>query len=202
MKTELFHRPWIIRVLFLVTAVSASVGIALAAQQSAKGRVLRAEDQETGRIYAEAPVQTGDTVEFDWIHSFEHIPWKEYYTIKEDGTFYLETISVAGFGAGIPAEMDVDYRYEDGLIYMDLKDEKSMVKCVIYPRVYRKLDFKIEEGMHVLVKGTVEIYDRAKNSTYQFKVNRIERDGLGNLYIQYKKLYAKLEKMGYMLPLQ
>ena len=119
MKTELFHRPWIIRVLFLVTAVSASVGIALAAQQSAKGRVLRAEDQETGRIYAEAPVQTGDTVEFDWVHSFEHIPWKEYYTVKEDGTFYLETISVAGFGAGIPAEMDVDYRYEDGLIYMD-----------------------------------------------------------------------------------
>ena len=119
MKTELFHRPWIIRALFAVTAVSASVGIALAAQQSAKGRVLRAEDQETGRIYAEAPVQTGDTVEFDWIHSFEHIPWKEYYTIEEDGTFYLETISVAGFGAGIPAEMDVDYRYEDGLIYMD-----------------------------------------------------------------------------------
>ena len=119
MKTELFHRPWIIRALFAVTAVSASVMIALAAQQSAKDRVLRAEDQETGRIYAEAPVQTGDTVEFDWIHSFEHIPWKEYYTVKEDGTFYLETISVAGFGAGIPAEMDVDYRYEDGLIYMD-----------------------------------------------------------------------------------
>ena len=119
MKTELFHRPWIIRALFAVTAVSASVMIALAAQQSAKDRVLRAEDQETGRIYAEAPVQTGDTVEFDWIHSFEHIPWKEYYTIKEDGTFYLETISVAGFGAGIPAEMAVDYRYEDGLIYMD-----------------------------------------------------------------------------------
>ena len=119
MKTELFHRPWIIRVLFLVTAVSASVGIALAARRMTRGRVLRAEDQETGRIYAEAPVQTGDTVEFDWIHSFEHIPWKEYYTVKEDGTFYLETISVAGFGAGIPAEMDVDYRYEDGLIYMD-----------------------------------------------------------------------------------
>ena len=105
--------------LFLVTAVSASVGIALAARRMTRGRVLRAEDQETGKVYAEAPVQTGDTVEFDWIHSFEHIPWKEYYTIKEDGTFYLETISVAGFGAGIPAEMDVDYRYEDGLIYMD-----------------------------------------------------------------------------------
>ena len=99
------------RALFAVVAVSASVGIALAAQHYKKGLVLRAEDQETGRIYAETPVEIGDTVEFDWIHSFEHIPWKEYYTIKEDGTFYLETISVAGFGAGIPAEMDVDYRW-------------------------------------------------------------------------------------------
>ena len=36
--------------------------------------------------------------------------------------------------------------HSNGLIYMDLKDEKSMVKCVIYPRVYRKLDFKIDSG--------------------------------------------------------
>ena len=78
-----------------------------------------AADQETEEVYAEAVIHTGDTVEFDWIHSFEHIPWNEYYSVQPDGTFVLDTISVAGFGAGIPAEMDVDYRYEDGLIYMD-----------------------------------------------------------------------------------
>ena len=78
-----------------------------------------AADQETGEVYAEAVIHTGDTVEFDWIHSFEHIPWNEYYSVQPDGSFILDTISVAGFGAGIPAEMDVDYRYEDGLIYMD-----------------------------------------------------------------------------------
>lgn len=78
-----------------------------------------AADQETEEVYAEAVIHTGDTVEFDWIHSFEHIPWNEYYTVQPDGSFLLDTISVAGFGAGIPAEMDVDYRYEDGLIYMD-----------------------------------------------------------------------------------
>ena len=70
-------------------------------------------------MYAEAPLKPGDTVEFDWIHSFEKIPWREYYTVCDDGTFTLETIAVAGFGAGIPAEMDVEYRYEDGMIYMD-----------------------------------------------------------------------------------
>ena len=78
-----------------------------------------AADQETEEVYAEAVIHTGDTVEFDWIHSFEHIPWNEYYSVQPDGSFLLDTISVAGFGAGSPAEMDVDYRYEDGLIYMD-----------------------------------------------------------------------------------
>ena len=34
-------------------------------------------------------------------------------------SFILHTIAVAGFGAGIPAEMDCKYRYEDGLVYMD-----------------------------------------------------------------------------------
>ena len=92
------------RALFAVTAVIASAGIAFAAQQFTGKMVLRAEDQETGKVYAEIPVD---------------IPWNEYYTVKEDGTFHLDSISVAGFGAGIPAEMDVDYRYEDGLIYMD-----------------------------------------------------------------------------------
>ncbi len=119
MKTGLLQSSGSIRALYAAAACAVSAGLAFGAGQHTGRRVLRAEDQETGRVYAEAPVETGDTVEFDWVHSFEHIPWNEYYTVLEDGTFRLDTISVAGFGAGIPAEMDVDYRYEDGLIYMD-----------------------------------------------------------------------------------
>ena len=82
-------------------------------------RVLVVEELETGKIYAEIPVKTGEEVSFQWEHSFEHIPWYEYYEIQKDGSFILHTIAVAGFGAGIPAEMDCKYRYEDGLVYMD-----------------------------------------------------------------------------------
>lgn len=82
-------------------------------------KILIVENLETGEIYAETPIETGDEVEFEWEHSFEHIPWHEYYEVEKDGSFMLHTISVAGFGAGIPAEMDCDYRYEDGLIYME-----------------------------------------------------------------------------------
>lgn len=77
------------------------------------------ENLETGEVYVTVRVQPGDELSFGWEHSFEHIPWNEYYEIKEDGAFLLHTISVAGFGAGIPAEMDCTYRYEDGLIYME-----------------------------------------------------------------------------------
>ena len=80
---------------------------------------LTVQNAETGEVYAAQEVQAGDVLEFGWTHSFEHIPWNEYYEILDDDSFLLHTISVTGFGAGIPAEMDVSYRYEDGLIYMD-----------------------------------------------------------------------------------
>lgn len=77
------------------------------------------EDLETGKQYAKISVETGDELSFQWEHSFEHIPWYEYYEIREDNSFILHSIAVAGFGAGIPAEMDCSYRYEDGLVYME-----------------------------------------------------------------------------------
>ena len=80
---------------------------------------LTVQNAENGSVYLSREVRSGDTLEFCWTHSFEKIPWDEYYEILPDGSFVLHTISVAGFGAGIPAEMDVSYRYEDGLIYMD-----------------------------------------------------------------------------------
>ena len=72
-----------------------------------------------GRTDYAAWITKGDELSFQWEHSFEHIPWYEYYEIQKDGSFILHTIAVAGFGAGIPAEMDCKYRYEDGLVYMD-----------------------------------------------------------------------------------
>lgn len=105
--------------LLLFAAVSAAALSAEAALSTGGEERLVVENQETGEVYAEVPVSAGDEVSFEWIHSFEHIPWNEYYEVEKDGSFLLHTISVAGFGAGIPAEMDCSYRYEDGLIYME-----------------------------------------------------------------------------------
>lgn len=87
----------LIPVLLVITAISAAVFIR---QQK---KILVIEELETGNVYREIPVKTGDELSFQWEHSFEHIPWYEYYEIQKDGSFILHTIAVAGFGAGIPA---------------------------------------------------------------------------------------------------
>ena len=74
-------------------------------------------DQETGQVLVSQPVQEGDELSFHWIHSFEHIPWVEEYTIEANETFLLHTISVAGFGAGIPENKGV-VTVEDGMVVM------------------------------------------------------------------------------------
>lgn len=110
-----FHR---LAAIALLTTTVLTITAAVYTRQHNR-RVLVVENMENGEVYASVPVEAGDEVSFEWKHSFEHIPWHEYYEIEKDGSFLLHTISVAGFGAGIPAEMDCDYRYEDGLVYMD-----------------------------------------------------------------------------------
>ena len=73
----------LIPVLLVITAISAAV---FARQQK---KILVIEELETGNVYREIPVKTGDELSFQWEHSFEHIPWYEYYEIQKDGNFIL-----------------------------------------------------------------------------------------------------------------
>ena len=99
----------------------------------------------------------------------------------------------------VKGEISKVTHHSNGNIYIDLKDEKSKINCVIFPLAQRKFDFKLEKGMHVLVKGTVDIFSR-RSSQYQLKINRISKDGIGDLHEAYLKLKEKLEKMGYFDP--
>lgn len=89
---------------------------------------LRLSYQKTGEVILEQRVSPGDELTVELTHSFEHVPWNEYYQIQEDGSFLLQRIEVGGYGAGIPAEMDVpSYVGGDGLVHMD--DINSVFPC-------------------------------------------------------------------------
>lgn len=81
--------------------------------------VLELRDRESDTRIAAWPIKAGDTLSLEIEHSAEHIPWYEFYTVTDTLQFDLDAIAVAGYGAGIPAEMDVPTRIEDGLVWME-----------------------------------------------------------------------------------
>lgn len=83
------------------------------------GKEFQLYDRRRETVVFSAPIHAGDKLRLEIEHSFEHIPWYEYYTVLEDDTFNLDAIAVAGYGAGIPAEMDVPTHVEGGLVWME-----------------------------------------------------------------------------------
>ena len=83
------------------------------------GQAFRLYDREREMVVFSVPIRAGDKLRLEIEHSAEHIPWFEFYTVREDDQFNLDAIAVGGYGAGIPAEMDVPTRMADGLVWME-----------------------------------------------------------------------------------
>lgn len=81
-----------------------------------------------------------------------------------------------------------------GHIYFSLKDEDSIVSCAFFKGRNQKLGFKLENGLEVIVQGSVSIY--GKKSTYQISVFSVYPIGEGALFLKYKQLKERLEKEG------
>lgn len=84
--------------------------------------------------------------------------------------------------------------YASGHLYFVLKDEQSRIQCVLYRQYAQKLPFTPENGMKVLLTGSVGLY--TASGTYQFYAESMKPDGIGELYLRYEALKAKLLKEG------
>lgn len=87
--------------------------------------------------------------------------------------------------------------YTSGHAYFVLKDEESVINSVMFRSSYMNLDFTPEDGQKVVVKGRVDYY--TQGGKLQLICNSMTLAGQGDLFEQYKKLYAKLEKEGLFL---
>lgn len=104
------------RFILFTTCLLISIGILLYWESRT---VLRIYNYQSGEIYVEVPAKEGDKLFFGWVHSWEKIPWNEYYHIAQDNTLVLDTITFPAFGAGIPENKGKVCRIENGLIYME-----------------------------------------------------------------------------------
>ena len=81
-----------------------------------------------------------------------------------------------------------------GHMYFTLKDENSLIKCIMFKTYTQKLNFMPKDGMKVFVFGGVSVFER--DGVYQIYVKAMQEDGIGALYKKYEKLKEDLEKQG------
>jgi exodeoxyribonuclease VII large subunit len=81
-----------------------------------------------------------------------------------------------------------------GHYYFSLKDAQSQIKCALFKGTARYVRFKPQDGLAVLVRGSLEVYEA--RGEYQFIVESIEPQGAGALQIAFEQLKRKLAAEG------
>ena len=88
--------------------------------------------------------------------------------------------------------------YSTGHLYFSLKDESSMIKCVMFRASASRLKFIPEDGMKVLLHGKISSY--APRGEYQIYADDMQPDGIGALAKAFEQLKIKLAAEGLFDP--
>jgi exodeoxyribonuclease VII large subunit len=85
-------------------------------------------------------------------------------------------------------------RAASGHIYFTLKDEKAVVKAVLFRGSQNQLRFEPGDGLKVVLHGNLDVFD--KRGEYQIIVDFMEPEGIGSLQLAFEQLKEKLKKEG------
>lgn len=102
--------------------------------------------------------------------------------------FVLSRVSVKG-------EISNCKYHTSGHIYFTLKDQAGTLSAVMFAGQAKGLRFRLENGMQVITKGRIDVYER--DGKYQLYAAEITQDGVGDLYLRFEQLKAQFEEMGY-----
>ena len=84
--------------------------------------------------------------------------------------------------------------HRSGHLYFSLKDEDGQIKAVMFRSSAARLKFMPENGMKVMVHGSVNIY--TKDGSMQLYVNQMQPEGIGALYLAYEQMKERLYREG------
>jgi exodeoxyribonuclease VII large subunit len=116
-------------------------------------------------------------------------------------------LSVSDLTANIRAVMETAYAevwveaeisncrlWNTGHLYFTLKDPGAQIKAVMFRSDVRTLKFKPEDGLHVIVRGRISVYE--PKGEYQLVCERMEPHGLGALQLAFDQLKRRLQAEG------
>ncbi|PTE51585.1 exodeoxyribonuclease VII large subunit [Staphylococcus epidermidis] len=112
----------------------------------------------------------------------------KYIKYKFDQDPHLQSVLIKG-------ELSNFKKHSSGHLYFNVKDKESVISAMMFKGNASKLGFEPKEGDEVLIEARVSVYERRGN--YQIYVNKMQLDGIGNLYQKFELLKKKLKKEGY-----
>ena len=98
-------------------------------------------------------------------------------------------------GISVKGEVSNCKLHSSGHLYFSLKDSSSRLRCIMFREAVKRLSFMPAEGMKVLARGGISVYER--DGQYQLYVRDMSQDGLGELYEAFERLKNSLELKGY-----
>ena len=121
-----------------------------------------------------------------------------FYTVSELTQEMREVLSGPFTGIWVSGEISGAKLPSSGHYYFTLKDEFAQLRCVCYRMTARYLKFKPQDGIAVLARGRIDIYDA--RGEVQLVVDAIEPQGHGALQLAFEQLKKKLAAEGLFDP--
>lgn len=81
-----------------------------------------------------------------------------------------------------------------GHMYFTLKDDRALLKCVMFKGHNSRLKFEPKDGLSVLTRGNISVFE--KNGEYQLYATDMQPEGMGSLHLAFQQMKEKLEKEG------
>ena len=84
--------------------------------------------------------------------------------------------------------------YTSGHLYFTLKDGDASINCVMFRAYASRVKFQIENGMKVIIRGKVSIYER--DGQYQLYAEEMLPEGIGDIALMFEQIKKKLQNEG------
>ncbi len=116
------------------------------------------------------------------------------YTVSQVTEIVKTALEIAFPQVWVEGEVSGYKRAASGHVFFNLKDEKSVIKAVMWQSTARKVAFDLKDGLKVVCRGKISVYE--PRGDYQLYVDLVEPKGKGALQLAFEQLKEKLRAEG------
>jgi exodeoxyribonuclease VII large subunit len=135
---------------------------------------------------------------FDLPFEEEQRPPRRVLSVTELTVKVRDCLEAEFFEVWVEGELSNCRLWNTGHLYFTLKDPASQIRGVIFRSAMRYLKFKPADGLRVVARGRVSVYE--PKGEYQIVCEHLEPQGLGALQLAYDQLKKRLQAEGLFDP--